>query len=58
MKTPTAGYASTSPRAQTYQLYSQNDLNAVATQLNTRPRKTVGVMTPGAKFAQSVALTA
>ena len=46
------------PKGSDLSAYSQNDLNAVATQLNTRRRKTLGFMTPGAKFAQSVALTA
>jgi len=38
-------------------VYSQDDLDAVALKLNTRPRKTLGFMTPGAKLAESVALT-
>ena len=38
--------------------YSQQDLNAVALQLNTRPRKTLGFTTPAAKLAATVALTA
>ena len=38
--------------------YSQKDLDAVARQLNTRPRKTLGFTTPAAKLAQTVALTA
>lgn len=37
--------------------YSQADLNAVARQLNTRPRKTLGFMTPAAKLAKTVAST-
>jgi transposase, IS30 family len=37
--------------------YSQSDLDAVALQLNTRPRKTLGFMTPAAKFAETVAST-
>jgi IS30 family transposase len=37
--------------------YSQDDLDAVALQLNTRPRKTLGFMTPAAKLAGSVAIT-
>ncbi len=37
--------------------YSQEDLDAVALQLNTRPRKTLGFLTPAAKLAQTVALT-
>ena len=37
-------------------VYSQADLNAVALKLNTRPRKTLGFITPGTKLAQAVAL--
>jgi IS30 family transposase len=37
--------------------YSQTDLDAVARQLNTRPRKTLGFTTPAAKLAQAVAPT-
>jgi IS30 family transposase len=37
--------------------YSQDDLNAVALQLNTRPRKTLGFMTPAVKLAETVAPT-
>jgi IS30 family transposase len=37
--------------------YSQRDLNAVALQLNTRPRKTLGFTTPAAKLAATVAST-
>ena len=45
------------PNGSDLSVYSQDDLDAVALQLNTRPRKTLGFMTPGAKLAQSVALT-
>ena len=38
--------------------YSQDDLDAVALQLNTRPRKTLGFMTPAVKLAQTVAMIA
>jgi IS30 family transposase len=38
--------------------HSQQDLDAVARQLNTRPRKTLGFTTPAAKLAQTVASTA
>jgi IS30 family transposase len=38
--------------------YSQKDLDAVARQLNTRPRKTLGFTTPAAKLARTVASTA
>jgi IS30 family transposase len=37
--------------------YSQQALDAVALQLNTRPRKTLGFMTPAAKLAETVAST-
>jgi IS30 family transposase len=37
--------------------YTQRDLDRVALKLNTRPRKTLGFMTPAAKLAESVALT-
>lgn len=46
------------PKGSDLSVYSQNDLNAVALKLNTRPRKTLGFMTPGAKLAETVALTA
>jgi IS30 family transposase len=45
------------PNGTDLSVYSQNDLDAVALKLNTRPRKTLGYQTPGAKFTQSVALT-
>ena len=37
--------------------YSQAKLNAVARQLNERPRKTLGFKTPAEMFSQTVALT-
>jgi IS30 family transposase len=37
--------------------YSQDDLDAVALQLNTRPRKTLGFITPAVKLAETVAST-
>ncbi|HKV49642.1 MAG TPA: IS30 family transposase, partial [Gemmatimonadaceae bacterium] len=36
---------------------TQAQLNAVARQLNMRPRKTLGFMTPAEKLASTVALT-
>jgi IS30 family transposase len=46
------------PKGADLSAYSQADLDAVALRLNTRPRKTLGFMTPAAKFADSVALIA
>ena len=37
--------------------YSQAKLDAVARQLNERPRKTMGYQTPAEMFSQTVALT-
>ena len=37
--------------------FTQEQLDAVADQLNTRPRKTLGYRTPAAKLAETVALT-
>ena len=45
------------PKGSDLSVYSQADLNAVALKLNTRPRKTLGFITPGAKLAHGVALT-
>ena len=36
------------PKGSDLSVYSQADLNAVALKLNTRPRKTLGFITPGA----------
>ena len=38
-------------------VYSQRELNRIAKQLNTRPRKTLGFRTPAAMFAEAVAPT-
>jgi IS30 family transposase len=45
------------PKGSDLSIYSQTDLNAVALKLNTRPRKTLGFITPGAKLAKGVAFT-
>jgi IS30 family transposase len=37
--------------------YTQTDLDGIALKLNTRPRKTLGFRTPGATFADAVAMT-
>jgi IS30 family transposase len=45
------------PRGTSLAGYSQAKLDAVARQLNTRPRKTLGYKTPAAKLAEIVAST-
>ena len=45
------------PRGMNLSYYSQQDLDLIALKLNTRPRKILGFMTPGAKLAESVATT-
>ena len=45
------------PRGSDPSVHSQDDLDAVARPLNTRPRKTLGCKTPAATLAQAVALT-
>ncbi|HET7613245.1 MAG TPA: IS30 family transposase, partial [Gemmatimonadaceae bacterium] len=37
--------------------FTQEDLDEIALRLNTRPRKTLGFMTPAEKLALSVATT-
>jgi IS30 family transposase len=45
------------PRGSDLSVHSQDDLDAIALRLNTRPRKTLGYKTPAATLAQAVALT-
>ena len=56
-KTPTDSYVSTSPKAPNSTGYSQAQLNAVARELNGRPRRTLGGVTPSEAFAEAVAST-
>jgi IS30 family transposase len=44
------------PKGSDLSAYSQNDLDAIALRLNTRPRKTLGFRTPGSMLAEPVAL--
>jgi IS30 family transposase len=44
------------PKGSDLSVYSQDDLDAIALRLNTRPRKTLGFRTPGAMLAEAVAL--
>jgi IS30 family transposase len=45
------------PKGTDLSAVTQAQLNAIALQLNTRPRKTLGFMTPAAKLAEAVATT-
>jgi IS30 family transposase len=45
------------PKGMNLSGYSQNQLNAIARQLNERPRKTLGFQTPAEMFSECVALT-
>jgi len=42
------------PKGTSLASYSQNDLNKIALQLNQRPRKTLGFMTPADKLNASM----
>jgi hypothetical protein len=45
------------PKRSDLKPYSQADLDAIAAELNGRPRKTLEFMTPSEKFAEAVATT-
>ncbi len=45
------------PKGATFSQVTQAQLNAVARELNSRPRKTLGYKTPAAIFAEAVAMT-
>ena len=45
------------PKGSDLSVYSQDNLDAIALRLNTRPRKTLGFRTPGATLAEAVAPT-
>jgi hypothetical protein len=53
-RTPTACYASTWPLGTDLSVFSQAELDAIATRLNSRPRKTLGFATPDEVFAALV----
>ena len=46
------------PKGSDLSTYSQRQLDAIAKSLNTRPRKTLGFMTPCEAFAEAIAATA
>ncbi len=45
------------PKGSDLSIHSQTELNKIAKELNTRPRKILGYKTPAAKFSECVALT-
>jgi len=46
------------PKTADLSLCTQRELDAIARSLNTRPRQTLGWMTPSKAFADAVAMTA
>ena len=54
MRTPTAYYASSSPKGTDMSKLTQHDLDQAAYSLNTRPRQTLGWMTPSDKLAEAL----
>ena len=46
------------PKSSDLSQATQRELDAIARSLNTRPRQTLGWMTPSQAFAEAVALTA
>ena len=46
------------PKRSDLSIYNQRQLDSIAKRLNTRPRKTLGFMTPCEAFAEAVAATA
>src|ERR687897_1748535 len=53
-RTPTACCASTWPLGTDLSVFSQAELDAIATRLNSRPRRTLGFATPDEVFAALV----
>jgi hypothetical protein len=53
-RTPTACCASTWPLGTDLSVFSQAELDVIATRLNSRPRKTLGFATPDEVFAALV----
>jgi len=55
MRTPTDFCGSNFPKGTELSGHSQAHLNAVARELNGRPRRTLGGMSPSQAFAETVA---
>ncbi len=51
-RTPTGSCASTSPKGTDLSVYPEDYLDAVAEELNDRPRKTLGFMKPSEKIIE------